>query len=203
MERLKQIKANYIIEAIVMIIVGIVLIVWSKASLVVMARAFAVMLFMAGILMVVTYFFLKERNLVMHGGLVMGIIVAVIGVWIFMQPETFTELIPKLFGVFILVSGIMNVVQTIKLARYHYNFWWVALIFALVTIILGGFLLFNPALTNEIIVTVIGIFLIYNGITNLWTITRLTRYAKGVSQAIHDAAAIDGRGEFVNDSAER
>ena len=203
MERLKEIKAHYIIEAAVMIIVGIVLIVWSRASLVIMARALAVLLVIAGVLMVITYFVRKERNLVMSGGLAMGIVVAAIGVWIFMKPETFTDLIPKLFGAFILVSGIMNVLQTISLIKYRYGFWWLSLIFALITVGLGGFLLFNSALANEIVVTVIGIFLVYNGATNMWTVSRVTKYAKSVSQAVRDAQAIDVKGEYVSDSAER
>ena len=192
MERLKEIKAHYIIEAAVMIIVGIVLIVWSRASLVIMARA-----------MVATYFIRKERNLVMSGGLAMGIVVAVIGVWIFMKPETFTDLIPKLFGAFILVSGIMNILQTISLIKYSYGLWWLSLIFAIITVGLGGFLIFNSALANEIVVTVIGIFLVYNGATNMWTVSRVTKYAKAVSQAVRDAQAIDAKGEYVSDSAER
>lgn len=203
MERLKEIKAHYIIEAAVMIIVGIVLIVWSRASLVIMARALAVLLVIAGALMVATYFIRKERNLVMSGGLAMGIVVAVIGVWIFMKPETFTDLIPKLFGAFILVSGIMNILQTISLIKYSYGLWWLSLIFAIITVGLGGFLIFNSALANEIVVTVIGIFLVYNGATNMWTVSRVTKYAKAVSQAVRDAQAIDAKGEYVSDSAER
>ena len=46
METLKKIKANYIIEAVLMIVVGIIFIVWSKASLEVMAMALAVLMFM-------------------------------------------------------------------------------------------------------------------------------------------------------------
>lgn len=203
MERLKEIKAHYIIEAAVMIIVGIVLIVWSRASLVIMARALAVLLVIAGALMVATYFIRKERNLVMSGGLAMGIVVAVIGVWIFMKPETFTDLIPKLFGAFILVSGIMNILQTISLIKYSYGLWWLSLIFAIITVGLGGFLIINSALANEIVVTVIGIFLVYNGATNMWTVSRVTKYAKAVSQAVRDAQAIDAKGEYVSDSAER
>ncbi len=203
MERLKEIKAHYIIEAAVMIIVGIVLIVWSRASLVIMARALAVLLVIAGALMVATYFIRKERNLVMSGGLAMGIVVAVIGVWIFMKPETFTDLIPKLFGAFILVSGIMNILQTISLIKYSYGLWWLSLIFAIITVGLCGFLIFNSALANEIVVTVIGIFLVYNGATNMWTVSRVTKYAKAVSQAVRDSQAIDAKGEYVSDSAER
>ncbi|MCR5402996.1 MAG: DUF308 domain-containing protein [Butyrivibrio sp.] len=203
METLKRIKANYIIEAVLMIIVGIVFIVWSRASLEVMVRALAVLLFMGGILMITSYFVRKEYNLVMHGGLAMGIIITAVSIWIFARPDAFTELIPKLFGIFIVVGGVMNIVQTFSLLKYGYSYWWISLIFALSTIILGGILLLYPDFANEVAVTLIGAFLIYDGITNLWTISRVTKYAQGIRQAISDANAIDTQGVYVKDSAER
>lgn len=39
MEKLKSLKWNHIIEALIMIVIGGVLIFWSNASLVIMARA--------------------------------------------------------------------------------------------------------------------------------------------------------------------
>ena len=203
METLKKIKANYIIEAVLMIVVGIIFIVWSKASLEVMAMALAVLMFMGGILMIVSYFARKEYNLLMHGGLAMGIIITAVSIWIFARPDAFTELIPKLFGLFIVVGGVMNIVQTFSLIKYGYRFWWISMIFALSTIILGGILLLYPDFANEIAVTIIGAFLIYDGITNLWTISRITKYAQDLRQAINDANAIDTQGVYVKDSAER
>ena len=115
----------------------------------------------------------------------MGVIIAAIGVWIFLKPDTFTDFIPKLFGVFILLSGLMNLGQTISLVGYRYSLWWISLILALGTIGMGAFLLFNPKDAKEIAVTIIGIFLVYDGITNLWTISRVSKYAKRVNQEMN------------------
>ena len=185
METLKKMKLNYVIEAIVMIAIGAVLIFWTEASLLIMARALAILLIIAGVIFVFSYFLHKERSIVMSGGFAMGVIIAAIGVWIFLKPDTFTDFIPKLFGVFILLSGLMNLGQTISLVSYRYSLWWISLVLAVGTIIMGAFLLFNPKDAKEIAVTIIGIFLVYDGITNLWTISRVSKYAKRVNQEMN------------------
>ena len=65
METLKKMKLNYVIEAIVMIAIGAVLIFWTEASLLIMARALAILLVIAGVIFVFSYFWHKERSIVM------------------------------------------------------------------------------------------------------------------------------------------
>ncbi|MBR4667429.1 MAG: DUF308 domain-containing protein [Butyrivibrio sp.] len=167
MGALKKIKPDYATKAIVMVAIGVLLAFWTEASLDFMARALAVLLVIIGVVFIVTYFVKKERTFIISGGLAAGIIVAAIGGWIFVNPGTFTDFIPKLFGIFILVSGLGNLWQAISLIKYKSKAWWVSLLIALVTVGLGGYLLFNPTDAKEIAVTLIGIFLIVDGVTNL------------------------------------
>ena len=164
---LKKLRLDYVVKAVVMVVIGIILAVWTKASLDFMARALAVLLVVIGAVFIISYFVKKERTFVVSGGLVAGIIIAAIGGWIFINPGTFTDFIPKLFGIFILVSGLGNLWQTISLIRYKSRAWWVSLIIAIGTVAIGGYLLFNPTNAKEIAVTLIGIFLIVDGVTNL------------------------------------
>ena len=164
---LKKLRLDYVVKAVVMVVIGIILAVWTKASLDFMARALAVLLVVIGAVFIISYFVKKERTFVISGGLVAGIIIAAIGGWIFINPGTFTDFIPKLFGIFILVSGLGNLWQTISLIRYKSRAWWVSLIIAIGTVAIGGYLLFNPTNAKEIAVTLIGIFLIVDGVTNL------------------------------------
>ncbi len=203
MERLKSLKWNHIIEALIMIAIGAVLIFWSNATLVIMARALAVLLILAGSVMVISYFVHKEKTLVMSGGFALGVVVVAIGVWIFIRPDTFTDLIPKLFGVFIFLSGLMNLWQTISLIRYKYAYWWVSLILALITVGIGAFLLFYSSVAKELLVKFIGGFLLYDGISNLWTISRLGKLERAMKQELRDAQAVDTEGEIVESSAEK
>jgi uncharacterized membrane protein HdeD (DUF308 family) len=186
-----------------MIVIGGVLIFWSNASLVIMARALAILLILAGAVMIISYCVHKERTIAMSGGFALGVVVAVIGVWIFLKPDTFTDLIPKLFGVFIFLSGLMNLWQTISLVRYKYGYWWVSLILAIITVGLGAFLLFYSSVAKELLVKFIGGFLMYDGVSNLWTISRLGKLERAVKRELRDAEAVETTGEIVSDSAEK
>ena len=167
MGALKKINLDYVIKALVMVVIGVVLAVWTKASLDIVARALAALLFAIGAVFVLTYLFKKERTFMISGGLVAGILIAAVGGWIFVNPGKFTDFIPKLFGIFIMVSGLGNLWQAISLVRFKSKAWWVSLLIALVTSGLGAFLFFNPTNAKEIAVTLIGAFLIVDGATNL------------------------------------
>ena len=182
MKTLKNIRPDYLVRAIVLIVVGVILTVWTAASLDVMARTLAILLFMIGAVLIITYLVRKEKSFTISGGFVAGIIIAAIGAWIFANPGKFTDFIPKLFGIFILVSGLSNLGQTVSLIRYKSSTWWISLIIALVTVFLGAFLFFNPTNAKEIAVTVIGAFLIIDGVTNLITAVLVGSAAKKVQQ---------------------
>lgn len=199
MKTLKNIRPDYLIRAVVLIVVGIVLAVWTAASLDVMARALAVLLIIIGAVLIITYLVRREKSFTLSGGFVAGIIIAAIGAWIFANPGKFTDFIPKLFGIFILVSGLSNLGQTVSLIRYKSSTWWVSLIIALVTVGLGAFLFFNPTNAKEIAVTLIGAFLIIDGATNLITAVLVGSAAKKVQQ---EKEAIDVEAVVVDERRE-
>ena len=199
-EAVKKVRLDRIIQAVVMIVIGIVLIAWTKATLDIIARALAILIIAIGVVFVIGYFFTKEKTFLDSGSFAFGILIAAIGIWIFLNPGKFTDFIPRLFGIFILVSGLVNLGQTFELIRYKYSYWWVSLIFAIITIALGAVLLFNPTDIKEFTVKVIGAFLIYDGVSDIWTITRIGKFAKKAEQAIRDAAAVETVAEIVEES---
>ena len=196
-EKLKQIKIDHVVQALIVIIIGIVLIVWAPALIPIMAKILAALLFLIGAVFVTSYFFKKERGFIDSGQFAVGILIAAVGVWIFINPGTFTDFIPKIFGVFIILSGIRNLSQTLALIRSNYGLWWLSLILALITLGLGGFLLFRATEAKELFVRIIGGFLLFDGVSNLWTISRVSKYARKVQQAARDAEAVEVEAEIV------
>ena len=205
MDIFKKMKLEYVVQSLIVIAIGVVLIVWAPAVIPLMARVLAGLLFVVGVIFVLAYFFKKERGFLDSGQFAFGILVAAVGVWIFLNPTAFTNFIPKIFGVFIVASGLLNLGQTISLVRYRYGLWWLSLIFALITIGLGAGLIYKAAEATELIVKVIGGFLAYDGVSNLWTASRVGKFAKVYEQAKQEAEAIDVKAEIVeaDDTAER
>ncbi len=169
METAKKFKLHSVAQALIMVGIGLLLVLWPGASLDFMAKALAALLILVGGIFVIAYFVRKEKGFVAYGEFGFGIVVAAVGVWIFFNSRGFTSFIPKLFGVFIVVSGLGNLGQTFTLIKSKSKSWWVSLIIAVITLSLGGFLLYKPADASVITVTLIGAFLIIDGVTNLLT----------------------------------
>ena len=80
-----------------------------------------------------------------------------------------------------------------------------SLIFGILTIGFGAILLVNPKFVENMLVTLIGVFLVFDGATNIWTVSRVSKFARGVDQAIKDSEAIDVDAQIVDsrDNPER
>ena len=122
----------------------------------------------------------------------MGIIIAVIGVWILLQPDKVIAMIPILVGIIIIIHGINNLQQAFHLFQNRYDKWWVALLLGLVTVAFGILLIRNPFKAIDTLVMFIGLFLIYDGISDIWIISRVFRMAKQMKQEV-EAIETEGR----------
>ena len=85
--------------------------------------------------------------------------------------------------------------QAVSLCKEQYDKWWVALILGLVTIGFGALLVFRPFAAPDTVVTLIGVFLIYDGVSDLWIVSRVARTAKILRQ---EARAVDVEAEEID-----
>lgn len=200
METAKKFKLHSVAQAIIMIGIGMAMILWTGDILDIMAKGLASLLILVGAIFIIAYFARKEKGFVVYGEFGLGIVLAAIGVWIFFNSRGFTSFIPKLFGVFIVVSGLSNIGQTITLIKSKAKTWWLSLIIAVITVFLGGFLLYKPADASIITVKLIGAFLIVDGVTNLLTWIMVT---VAVIQKQKDEDALVTDAEVVEDEAEK
>ena len=206
MDVIKKVKLEYVVESIMVIAIGVLFIGWAPNVIPWMAKALALLLVVVGVVFVIAFFFKKERGFLASGQFAFGILVAAVGVWIFLNPTAFTNFIPKIFGAFIVASGLLNLGQTISLIRYRYGLWWLSLIFSLITVAIGVAFIWKAAEASEMIVRLIGGSLVYDGISNLWTASRISKYAKAFEAAVESvkqaAEAVDTQAEIVDSDSD-
>ena len=191
---LKKLGINYVADAVICMVIGLVLLLWPGVTMAILCKALAVMLAVAGVVMIISFFVNKDAGVGYTATFAIGLIITVIGVWIFTRPEAFISLIPIIAGVIIVVNGITNLAQAISLAQVSYQKWWLALVFAAITILLGAYLVFKPVNAVELAVRIIGVILIYDGISNIWVASRVHKFVKNAKQ---DAEAIDTQGKEI------
>lgn len=186
---LKNLKANYTLSAAVCVIIGAVLIIWPGTSTQVVCMVLGGVLAAYGIIQIILYLFARERTLYLQGMLVLGIIFSVLGAWIFIKPEIVIAAVPVIIGMILVTHGLHNAVQAMDLKRMGYEKWWVALLAGILTVILGTVLVYNPFSVVNTVVRVIGAFLVYDGLSDMWIISRVFKTRKS-KQKIIDAEAV-------------
>lgn len=186
---LKNLKANYTLSAVICVIIGAVLIIWPGTSTKVVCMMLGGMMLIYGIIQIILYFAARERTIYLQGMLLLGIVLGVVGAWILLKPESIIAIVPVIMGIIIVVHGLHNATQSIDLKKMGYEKWWVAFLFSILTIVLGGVLVYNPFSVVNTVVRVIGAFLIYDGLSDMWILSRVFKTKKN-AQKIIDAEAV-------------
>ena len=195
MNLLKKLKTNIVISATLCILLGIVLVVWPDLSMQIVCTAIGAVLLIGGGVRLAVYFTAKDGSVYAQMNLIMGIILAVVGIWILLQPDKVLAIIPIIVGIVIALHGVNNLQQAISLCKEKYDKWWVALILGLLTVGLGVLLVCRPFEALDTAVMMIGLFLIYDGISDIWIVSRIYRTAKTLKQEVE---AIDVESQKID-----
>lgn len=192
MDIFKKLKTNFFVDAILLIVVGAVLIFLPGATLNLLTKTIGILILVAGGFSVIHALISKNAGVFSrNSSLGVGLIIAVIGGWIIVNPAFFESIIPIIAGVILLFSGLMNLGETLSLSGSKYANWWIALILAILTIGFGAFLLFRPISAMAYAVQIIGIALVYNGVSNLWIVSRIHKVDKVNGKEVIDVESKD------------
>lgn len=173
LQNLKNLKANDMISSIIYMAIGLVLVIRPGTSTQVVCMVLGIVLLVYGVVQIGLSLFKKEKTLLSQGMLIFGIIFSVLGIWILIKPEMIIAAVPVIVGVVIIIHGLHNVLRALELKKMDYGDWWMALFFGILTLAFGMVFAYNPFKVVNTVVRVIGIFLIYEGISDLWILNRI------------------------------
>lgn len=192
MNYIKSLKVNYSLSAVICVILGIVLLVWPGQSTQVVCMVLGIVLGGFGLIQIILYLATKEKTMISHSMMMLGVVLAVIGGWIVLKPETIIKAVPMIVGILIVIHGLHNAVQAIDLKKMQYDNWWVALLLSLLTVALGVVLICNPFTVVDTVVRIIGAFLVYDGLSDMWILSRVFKTKKNREKIIDtDAVIVD------------
>lgn len=103
----------------------------------------------------------KGINKIFNASIVTSVIILVLGIFLFIQPDTIIRIVSIILGGIILVPGITSLID------YFKNKYQPSLITGIVTIIIGLILIINMELVASILPFILGIYFIINGINRL------------------------------------
>lgn len=176
-EKLKTMRMDVTMSALLSVIIGVLLVVCPAQVIVVFARIIAVILMVSGGAFCVMSLMQTIRSVF---GLLVGGIVCLIGLWIFVSPTTVAQIVPIGIGVLLVVHGIQDFSMAVEIKKNGGDYWWATLLAAAVNIIFGIVCVCNAFGLVELVLTVVGLMMIYDGVSDLFIVHKVNKSAKAV-----------------------
>lgn len=198
MKFFKNLQINALLTAIVYIILGLVLVLMPNLVTHTVAIILGAIFAVAGIYYIVDYF-RKWDIEYRSNGLAIGILMLFASLFFFFQSEVIAALIPLILGFAVVVSSTIKLQNAIVLYKAKDKGWISLLVLAGVSLILGVIIMLDPFAALHGLLILIGVSLLFSGITDLVIIFVMSRKVKalglggkgGAKRAVVEAATPD------------
>lgn len=164
---IQDMKQNYVINAVIMVILGLILIIWSETIGNILCYILGGAVVLMGVFQIIG--FLRGERLGLYNKFngIMGIVLVLLGIWICANPKKILSIIPVAIGIIMLIHSLMDFQYTLDIKKSGAQRWWIALIAAIITLGFGLFLILNPFKVYQITMMLIGIAVLYDGASDL------------------------------------
>ena len=190
---MKYIKTSYTASSLIYILLGLALLIWPELSLKVVCYLFGAVILIKGISSVITFFRTEDRFFFSYFTLIFGLSATALGAFLLFSHQVVVSILPLLVGILILFDGVVRTQSAFELRAVGHRSWWSFLLLALISVILGFVMIFNPFASVQVLVMAIGVFLLLEGIVNLASalyagamLRTLRKTAEEVSGAVED-----------------
>lgn len=130
--------------------------------------------------------------------LIPGVVLSGLGIWLMTSSDSVIALVQYVFGAVVIFHGVLDVQSSVSLMRQGAARWWLDLALSALTLALGTLILINPFGTFAALVTLIGLVLIYDGLSDLWIIHRLSRMVRDLERDLN-GDIIETRGRDLDE----
>ena len=192
-------RVSCTLSALCFIALGVFLVFWPELSRIWICRLLGAALLVSGGVYVVSHFArAKGAAAVFQYDLILGAVLAVVGVWLLTTPDLIVAFLQYILGLILIVHGVIDLQGALNLRAGHARHWWPAFLIALITLALGALILWNPFASINALLMLVGIALIYDGISDILILFQLTRtfrkVQQGVEASVEAAEVIEGEG---------
>ncbi len=181
-------RTNKLIEAACLLALGVVLFIWSGTAIEVMCKTISAVIAIIGLVIVIALFFERRNFYGTSVGLFGGVVLLVMGMYLFFTPELLAALIPTIIGLIILLTGLVDLSEAIHMAHGRPRSATAAVVIAALEIIAGVLFVIHPEFIENFIMKFMAVILILDGISDIWVMTQIGAAAEPL-EAMADVAA--------------
>lgn len=177
-EALGKIRVSYLLASLLYIALGLLILLQPALTGQILCLLFGGILLLYGAITIISFLAHQGRTRGYGFELAAGVVAAALGILFLANPAFVLSVFPVVLGLYIIVDAFLNLSRAAELHRMGYGRWWVALLLSLVAMALGVLIFLRPLFLADFIVRIIGGVLIYNGLSDLWSIFMLGRVGK-------------------------
>lgn len=184
MRLLKEIKANLITSSIVYIVLGAIMIILPGFVNDFFSTIIGLVILIFGVAELASYVSIRSYVPSAKYTLFFGLSLSLFGIYVLLNPNFISSIIPVISGILIIVDAINKLKQTSELKQAKYDKWWVNLIISIVLLIFGCILTKNPFGTVNLMIRIFGAVLLVDGLYDLLTTNVYSNKIKKVVKTI-------------------
>lgn len=179
-------KIGYIVTSVIFCLLGILLFTVPDFSLSLLCTVCGILLILFGIIKIIGYLSKDLYRLAFQYDLAGGILLVALGLLLLLRSDIMIPVISAVLGIYTLADALLKIQISIDARHFGIRQWWLILIIAILTGVVGFLLIFRPFESMQGILMLIGIALLTEGVLNLITILTVVKIINRRSPEIGD-----------------
>ncbi len=186
-EFMNKIFKSSIIGALSLMVLGILLIFESEATIVTISYIIGGILVAIGVLALLKFYKEIKENDDTDMELVYGIVCVVLGIIVIGNPKAIASVIPIVMGLLIILSSGTKLQYSVELKKNNNNLWKSTMILSLVSTLCGVLLVFNPFKGAAFLTRIIGFLILLYAVLDIVSTITIKNTVKKIKTAISDS----------------
>lgn len=184
---MKTAKIGYIVMSVLFCVLGVVLFVSPAVSVVWIGRLLGIGMMIFGVVKLVGYFSRDLFRLAFQYDLAFGALLIALGLVTLLHPNSAMSFLCIMFGIPVLADGLFKIQMAIDSHRFGVRSWWVVLLLAVLTCVIGVLLVLRPSDGAQVLTMMMGISLFLDGVLNLSVAICLVKIVRNQQPDIIDS----------------
>ncbi|MGN0241224.1 MAG: DUF308 domain-containing protein [Candidatus Weimeria sp.] len=176
-EKIKNSRFSETLIAFLAILLGVLCVANPDSVSAIVGRVIGIVIVIVGVVMILSRISDDSFRL---SAIILGAVLCAVGLFIFSRPNDVLKLIFVVFGVLMIVDGVSGINIAFTMKSIGTQTWVPSMIMALISFLFGILCILGAMDLLKISFIIIGIMLIYDGITSLYSLIKVHRAEKGV-----------------------
>ena len=175
----REIKLSFSLAALVQLALGIFLLVAPNTSRALICTVVSIGVTAYGLFYLLNYALHKDSGAYTFE-LLIGVAAAAFGIFSIINPTFLMDILIIALGLIIAVTSVAAIKRALNLKAFGFDRWWMSMAPACITLLFALSVIFFNKAYGDLLMMLIGIFLVIEAVSDLISIRKLTGYAKSV-----------------------